>query len=345
LKTSLFHYDLPADLVAQRPLAQRDASRLLVLDRKTGRVTHSRVKDLAQWLLPEDLLVLNQTKVIPARLLAEKPETGAQIEIFLLRRTQKEDPYEWEALVSPAKRIKGNLSLKIHPRGEAAILEPLGEGHFIIRLNKTGAFQKFLAQAGHIPLPPYIKRADTASDWSRYQTVFAKTEGSVAAPTAGLHFTAQLFGNLKKRGVRTAPVILHVGLGTFLAVSSPDTEDHVMHPETFQIKAPTVKAIERTRKKGGRVIAVGTTVVRTLESAVAEKGILTAQEGETRLFVTPGFTFRAIDGLFTNFHQSESTLLMLVCAFAGRERVLAAYAEAIRERYRFFSYGDAMLIL
>ncbi len=345
MKTSLFHYNLPAELVAQRPLAQRDASRLLVLDRKTGRVTHSRVKDLAHWLLPEDLLVLNQTKVIPARLWAEKTETGAKIEIFLLRRTRPEDPYEWEALVSPAKRIKGNPILKIHPKGEAAILEPLGEGHFLIRLNKTGSFQKFLAQAGHIPLPPYIHRADGAADWSRYQTVFAKTEGSVAAPTAGLHFTQKLFADLKKRGVRTAPVLLHVGLGTFLGVSSPDTEDHVMHPERFQIKAPAIRAIERAREKGGRVIAVGTTVVRTLESAVDARGVLTAQEGETRLFVTPGYPFRAIDALFTNFHQSESTLLMLVCAFAGRERVLAAYEEAIREKYRFFSYGDAMLIL
>jgi S-adenosylmethionine:tRNA ribosyltransferase-isomerase len=345
LKTSLFHYHLPGELVAQRPLAQRDASRLLVLDRKTGRVTHSRMKDLAQWLLPEDLLVLNQTKVIPARLWAEKTETGAKIEIFLLRRTQKEDPYEWEALVSPAKRIKGNLILKVHPRGEAAILESLGEGHFIVRFNKTGSFQKFLAQAGHIPLPPYIKRGDSAADWSRYQTVFAKKEGSVAAPTAGLHFTKRLFEDLKKRGVRTAPVLLHVGLGTFLAVSSEDTDEHRMHSETFEIKEATVKAIERTHKKGGRVIAVGTTVARTLESAVGPSGILTAQQGETRLFITPGFVFRGIDALFTNFHQSESTLLMLVCAFAGRERVLAAYEEAIREKYRFFSYGDAMLIL
>jgi S-adenosylmethionine:tRNA ribosyltransferase-isomerase len=345
LKTSLFHYALPGELVAQRPLAQRDASRLLVLDRKTGRVTHSRMKDLAQWLLPEDLLVLNQTKVIPARLWAEKTETGAKIEIFLLRRTQKDDPYEWEALVSPAKRIKGNLILKVHPRGEAAILESLGEGHFIVRLNKTGSFQKFLAQAGHIPLPPYIKRRDDAADWSRYQTVFAKKEGSVAAPTAGLHFTKKLFEDLKKRGVRTAPVLLHVGLGTFLAVSSEDTDEHVMHSETFEIKTATVKAIERTRKRGGRVIAVGTTVARTLESAAGPSGVLTAQQDETRLFITPGFVFRGIDALFTNFHQSESTLLMLVCAFAGRERVLAAYEEAIREKYRFFSYGDAMLIL
>jgi S-adenosylmethionine:tRNA ribosyltransferase-isomerase len=343
LKTRLFHYDLPADLIAQRPLPQRDASRLLVLDRKTGRVAHSFVKDLADWLLPEDLLVLNQTKVIPARLWAVKPETGAKIEIFLLRKTG-EGPLEWEALIAPAKRVKNNPLLKIIPRGEAQVLESLGQGHFLVRLEKTGAFPKFLASAGHIPLPPYIKRQDEIADRNRYQTLFAKKEGSVAAPTAGLHFTPKLFSSLKKRGVRTAQVTLHVGLGTFLPVLAADTEDHVMHPEFFEVPRLVVAAARKARQKGGRVVALGTTVARALESA-AQTGVLQPARGETRIFITPGYEFKAVDALFTNFHQPESTLLMMVSAFAGTDRMMAAYAEAIREKYRFFSYGDAMLIL
>ncbi|HVM32048.1 MAG TPA: tRNA preQ1(34) S-adenosylmethionine ribosyltransferase-isomerase QueA [bacterium] len=343
MKTRLFHYALPAQLVAQRPLAQRDASRMLVLDRKTGRLAHSRVKDLPQWLLPGDLLVRNETKVIPARLFAVKPETRARIEVFLLRRTGAGNA-EWEALLSPAKRIKGPLTLQIQPRGQLEVLENLGTGHFLVRFSKTGPFQAFLKSAGHIPLPPYIKRQDETADWSRYQTLFAKKEGSVAAPTAGLHFTPELFKALKGRGVQTAPVTLHVGLGTFLGVTAADTEDHVMHPEVFEVPAATAKAVEGTRRGGGRVVALGTTVARTLESAWTPEG-LQAQKGETRLFITPGYEFKGVDALFTNFHQPESTLLMMVSAFAGRERVLAAYEEAIREKYRFFSYGDAMLIL
>lgn len=345
MKTSLFDYPLPSDRVAQRPLEKRDASRMLVLDRKTGRVEHALVRDLPRWLLPGDLMVVNQTKVFPARLYAVKPETGARIEIFLLRPSLGGTNREWEALVSPAKRIKGNPVLKLEPRGEAAVLESLGEGHFLIRLDKVGNLHQFLDRHGHVPLPPYIKRKDDASDRQRYQTVFAREEGSVAAPTAGLHFTKSLLAGIRKRGVRQASITLHVGLGTFLPVSSGDLEDHVMHPERFEVSGAAVSAIRSARQRHGRVVAVGTTVVRALESAAGAGGELQKGNGETRLYITPGYAFKAVDALFTNFHQPNSTLLMLVCAFAGRERVLAAYGEALREGYRFLSYGDAMLIL
>lgn len=345
MKTSLFDYHLPAEKIAQRPLEKRDASRMLVLDRKTGRVEHSFVRDLPQWLLPGDLMVVNQTKVFPARLHAVKPDTGALLEIFLLRPSLENSSQEWEALVSPAKRIKGNPTLKLEGRGEAAVLESLGGGHFIVRLNGVGNIRKFLAQKGHVPLPPYIKRKDDGADRERYQTLFAKKEGSVAAPTAGLHFTQALLTELRKKGVCRTAVTLHVGLGTFLPVSSDDSEEHVMHPESFEVPATAAAAIGRARKRHGRVVAIGTTVVRALESAARPDGTFRTEADETRLFISPGYAFKAADVLFTNFHQPSSTLLMLVCAFAGRERVLAAYEEALREGYRFLSYGDAMLIL
>ena len=345
MKTSLFDYHLPPDQIAQRPLAKRDASRLLVLDRKTGRVNHSWVKDLPQWLLPNDLMVVNQTRVFPARLFAVKPETGAKLEIFLLRPAFENSIEEWEALVSPAKRIKGAQVLKLEPKGEVAVLEPLGEGHFLVRINHVGNVRNYLNKYGHIPLPPYIKRKDDARDRERYQTLFAKKEGSVAAPTAGLHFTKPLLANLARRGIKQTAVTLHVGLGTFLPVSSDEIEGHVMHPERWEVPSSAVAAIEKTRKKNGRIVAIGTTVVRTLESAAQETGVLKAGMDETRLFITPGYDFKAVDVIFTNFHQPQSTLLMLICAFAGRDRVMAAYDEALREGYRFLSYGDAMLIL
>jgi len=344
MRTSLFDYDLPAGSVAQRPLAKRDASRMLVLDRKTGRIEHSWVKDLPQWMLPGDLMVVNTTKVLPARLEAVKPGTGAKLEIFLLRKALGEKDEVWEALVAPAKRVKGNPSLKLLPTGEAQVLESIGEGHFLVRFSGAGPFTEFLARHGHMPLPPYIKRSDSPLDRERYQTLFAKEEGSVAAPTAGLHFTKALMENLKKRGVQRTEVLLHVGLGTFLPVLAQETESHVMHPERVEVPVSAVEAVARARGRGGRVVAVGTTVVRALESASAS-GTLMSWEDETRLFIEPGYRFRAVDVLFTNFHQPKSTLLMLVSAFAGRERVLAAYQEAVREGYRFLSYGDAMLIL
>jgi S-adenosylmethionine:tRNA ribosyltransferase-isomerase len=344
MRTDLFDYDLPQELIAQQPLPQRDGARMLVLDRKTGRVEHSRVKDLSQWLLPNDLMVVNRTKVIPARLFAQKSETGAKVEIFLLRPIAGTGPEEWETLISPAKRIKGIPILDLRPKGKAVVMENLGEGHFITRFLVPGSFRSFLNKHGHVPLPPYIKRGDDAKDRVRYQTLFAQKEGSVAAPTAGLHFTQPLLNGLKKKGVRQASVILHVGLGTFLPVATDEIEDHVMHPERLEVPQATVAQVQKTRAKNGRVIAIGTTVARALESA-SQDGKLKAIIDETRLFISPGYTFREVDILFTNFHQPRSTLLMMICAFAGRERVLAAYQEAIREGYRFFSYGDAMLIL
>ncbi len=353
MKTSYFDYHLPQERIAQRPLEKRDASRMLVLDRKTGRVEHSWVRDLPKWLLPNDLMVVNQTKVFPARLFATKPETGAKIEVFLLRPALSKSngpafenaDEEWEALISPAKRIKGSGVLKMEPKGEVAVLESLGEGHFLVRINRVGKVRKFLEQYGHMPLPPYIKRKDDSKDRTRYQTLFAKKEGSVAAPTAGLHFTKALLAELKKKGIKQSAVTLHVGLGTFLPVSSDDIEDHVMHPERLEVSPAVVSAISSTQKKNGRVVAIGTTVVRALESAAQADGMLKAGTDETRIFIYPGYTFKMVDVLFTNFHQPRSTLLMLVSAFAGRERVLAAYEEALREGYRFLSYGDAMLIL
>ncbi|HXL72677.1 MAG TPA: tRNA preQ1(34) S-adenosylmethionine ribosyltransferase-isomerase QueA [bacterium] len=345
MKLDLFDYHLPAESIAQKPLAKRDGARMLVLDRKTGRVEHSLVKDLSQWLLAGDLMVVNQTKVIPARLYAVKPDTGARLEIFLLRPAFDEPPNEWEVLIHPAKRIKGVVVLKLEPEGEAAVLESLGEGHFLVRFNQTGNFKKFLNQYGHIPLPPYIKRKDEPTDRERYQTVFAKKDGSVAAPTAGLHFTSTLLTDLKKHGVRQASAVLHVGLGTFLPVDKEDIEDHIMHPERVEVSPALAKAVQDTRARHGRVVAIGTTVVRALESSAQESGLVKPGSFETRIFITPGYTFKAVDVLFTNFHQPKSTLLMLVSAFAGRERILAAYQEALKEGYRFLSYGDAMLIL
>jgi S-adenosylmethionine:tRNA ribosyltransferase-isomerase len=296
-------------------------------------------------LSPHDLLVVNRTRVIPARLYARKP-TGAAIEVFLLRPALHGRKGDWEALVSPARRVKGALPLRLalEPSGSVDVREGLGEGRFLISFAGTGPFRRFLLRSGHVPLPPYIRRPDNPADKVRYQTVFARKDGSVAAPTAGLHFTPRLLSGLKARGVARAEVVLHVGLGTFLPMDEGDTGAHRMHSERFEVPGSSVRAIARTRAAGGRVVAVGTTVCRALEAA-SEGGDLRAAQGETRIFIRPGHRFRAVDALFTNLHQPRSTLLMLVCAFAGRERVMAAYGEALRKGYRFLSYGDAMLIL
>ena len=343
MDTRLFHYDLPEDRIAQHPLPKRDGAKLLVLDRSTGRVEHSSVRDLGRWLQPRDLLVVNKTRVLPARLYATK-DTGAELEVFLLRPALLGKAGDWEALVSPGKRIKGPARLRLKPRGWVDVQENLGEGHFLVSFSGTGPFRRFLQECGHVPLPPYIKREDGKADRDRYQTVFAKRDGSVAAPTAGLHFTPELLGDLKRAGVGRSEVVLHVGLGTFLPMDEGDSDDHVMHPESFEVPVATVRAIEGAKSRKGRVVAVGTTVCRALEAA-SSSGTLQPAKDETRIFIQPGFSFRTVDALFTNFHQPMSTLLMLVSAFAGRERVLAAYQEAIREKYRFLSYGDAMLIL
>lgn len=342
MKTDLFQYDLPPELVAQRPLERRDDSRMMVIRRPMVPFEHSYVRDLPSFLQKGDLLVVNKTRVLPARLLARKA-TGGAMEVFLLHPAKSGDPGDWEALVCPGRRVKGPCVLDLLPRGKAEVKEVLGEGQYRVAFHETGPFREFLDECGHVPLPPYIKRSDDPSDKERYQTLFAKDDGSVAAPTAGLHFTPELLDSLEQKGVGRAEVVLHVGLGTFLSVESEQVEDHVMHSETFEVPASTVELIRKTKDSGGRVVAVGTTVCRALEASAEKTGQVEAMKGKTHIFIKPGYTFKVVDVLFTNFHQSRSTLLMLVSAFAGRERVLAAYQEAIRREYRFFSYGDATL--
>jgi S-adenosylmethionine:tRNA ribosyltransferase-isomerase len=343
MQTKLFDYDLPTELVAQRPPAERDAGRMLVLHRSSGRVEHVTVRNLGSFLGPNDLLVVNRTRVIPARLFARKA-TGAALEIFLLHPSKKGEPGDWEALISPGRRVKNPCIVDLLPRGKAEVKEVMGDGLYLVSFSGTGPFRKFLEEAGHVPLPPYIKRSDEVDDRERYQTVFATDDGSVAAPTAGLHFTPALLDSLKAKGVQTAEVVLHVGLGTFLAVEADEIEGHVMHSEHFEVPLTTVHRIAEAKKSGGRVVAVGTTVCRALESSAIGTGRATAIKGDTDIFIKPGYDFKVVDALFTNFHQPKSTLLMLVSAFAGREKVLAAYQEAVDQKYRFFSYGDAMLI-
>jgi S-adenosylmethionine:tRNA ribosyltransferase-isomerase len=348
MKTALFDYELPPELVAQRPLPDRDGARMMVLDRSTGRIEHSRVRDLPRFLSRGDLLVVNRTRVFPARLFATKGPAGARLEVFLLKETSRRGPV-WEALLCPGKRIKGEVVLHFEGGARARVVSDLGEGHFLVNFTGVRGFGRFLREAGHVPLPPYIRRPDEPSDRERYQTIFARRSGSVAAPTAGLHFTPRLLEGLRRKGVRRAAVTLHVGLGTFLPVTTEEIEDHRMHSESYEVPDAAVAAVRRARSAGGRVVAVGTTSLRALESA-ARDGEPRPGVGTTDLFVRPGYRFRVVDALFTNFHQPGSTLLMLVSAFCGargrpgRETVLAAYREAVRERYRFFSYGDAMLL-
>lgn len=340
MKTSDFYYDLPEELIAQDPLEDRSSSRLLVLDRKTGEREHRVFRELVEFLNPGDCLVVNNTRVIPARLMGVKEGTGAGIEVLLLKRCEDN---VWETLVKPGKKARPGARISFGDGllvGE--VLEVVEEGNRRIRFTYEGIFEEILERLGQMPLPPYITHE--LKDKNRYQTVYAKHEGSAAAPTAGLHFTPELLKVIEDKGVRLAHVTLHVGLGTFRPVKVEDVTQHHMHSEFYMIEEEQAGLINETRAAGGRVICVGTTSCRTLESAADENGVLHAGSGWTDIFIYPGYRFKLMDALITNFHLPESTLLMLVSAFAGKEQVMAAYEEAVRERYRFFSFGDAMFI-
>lgn len=341
LKKSDFNFNLPQELIAQDPLEERSASRLLVLNRETGAVEHHQFQDITNYLRPGDCLVLNNTKVIPARLMGVKEDTGAAIEVLLLKRRESD---VWETLVKPGKKAKSGAKIVF---GEgmlcAEVMEVVEEGNRLLRFFYEGIFEEVLDRLGEMPLPPYITHK--LADKNRYQTVYAKYEGSAAAPTAGLHFTEALLREIREMGVETAFVTLHVGLGTFRPVKAENLSDHHMHSEHYEITEETAKIINRTKENGGRVICVGTTSCRTVESAADEKGRVQPGSGDTEIFIYPGYRFKVLDCLITNFHLPESTLVMLVSALAGREHVLAAYQKAIEERYRFFSFGDAMLIV
>ena len=340
MKTSDFYYDLPKELIAQDPLEDRSASRLMHLNKETGEYEHGHFRDILKYLKPGDCLVINDTKVIPARLYGSKVGTDAAIEILLLKRIEKDI---WEPLVNPGKKCKVGTVISFGDgilTGE--VVDIVDEGNRLIQFHYDGIFEEILDQLGEMPLPPYITHK--LQDKNRYQTVYAKHEGSAAAPTAGLHFTKELLQQVQDAGVKIAHVTLHVGLGTFRPVKVEDVTQHHMHSEFYVVEEDQAKLINDTKAAGGRVIAVGTTSCRTLESATGEDGILKAGSGWTEIFIYPGYRFKMIDGLITNFHLPESTLVMLVSALAGKEHIMAAYEEAVREKYRFFSFGDAMMI-
>jgi S-adenosylmethionine:tRNA ribosyltransferase-isomerase len=358
VRTAEFHYDLPPDLIAQAPLHERDQSRLLVLDRSTEEIAHKRLLDLPEFLERGDLLVFNNSKVIPARLRGQKAGSGGEIEMLLV---EEKSTNLWWVMLRPGKRVRSGTKILLHDTSskskkiEATVLEKNPEGHCLVEFAGTSDILDELSNIGEVPLPPYIERGETGptkSDQIRYQTIFAKSPGSVAAPTAGLHFTNTVLEKLTARGVRTAEVTLHVGLGTFAPVKAERIEEHQMHEERFEISENTAGMIASTRAAGKRVVAVGTTSLRVLESVAEQnQSVIQPCSGRTRIFIYPPRNFRVVDALLTNFHLPESTLLMLVSAFAapgsltGPDLILRAYMEAIRERYRFFSYGDAMLIV
>lgn len=335
-----FRYDLPQELIAQDPLEDRSSSRLLVLDKDTGEITHKHFYDIIDYLDEGDCLVLNETKVIPARLMGVKKDTGVVVEILLLKRKSKT---VWECLVKPGKKCRVGAVIEF---GEGlltgTVSDIVEEGNRIIEFEFDGIFEEILDKLGTMPLPPYITH--TLKDRNRYQTVYAKNEGSAAAPTAGLHFTKELLKDIEDKGVKLAKVTLHVGLGTFRPVKVSDVRQHHMHSEFFQVSKEAADIINSTRANGKRVICVGTTSTRTVESASDDKGYLKEKSGWTDIFIYPGYKFKVSDALITNFHLPESTLVMLVSALAGREKVLHAYEEAVKEKYRFFSFGDAMFI-
>ena len=336
-----FYYDLPQELIAQDPLEDRSSSRLMVLDKITGEVEHRHFKDITEYLRPGDCLVINNTKVIPARLYGVKEGTEAKIEILLLKRKENDI---WETLVKPGKKCKIGTKIVF---GEGIltgeVVDIVEEGNRLIQFHYEGIFEEILDRLGQMPLPPYITHQ--LQDKNRYQTVYAKYDGSAAAPTAGLHFTPELLQQVRDMGVEIAEVTLHVGLGTFRPVKETDVLKHHMHSEFYKIEQSEADKINKAKKEGHRVIAVGTTSTRTLESAADENGFLTEKSGWTEIFIYPGYQFKVIDALITNFHLPESTLVMLVSALAGREHVLAAYETAVEEKYRFFSFGDAMFIV
>ena len=340
MKTHDFWYELPEELIAQTPLQQRDASRLMVLNRQSGEVVHRHFYDVIEYLQPGDCLVMNDSRVLPARLLGHRP-TGGAVEVLLLRDLGDK---KWECLCKPGRKMQpGNEVIFGNGELSAVVTEVLEDGNRVVEFQYEGIFLEVLERLGKMPLPPYIKAE--LNDQERYQTVYSREVGSAAAPTAGLHFTEDLLEKIRQKGVKTAFVTLHVGLGTFRPVKAEEITEHHMHSELCMMSAETAAVLNETKAAGGRVICVGTTSCRTLESLVNEDGSFEAKSKWTEIFIYPGYTFKAMDGLITNFHLPESTLVMLVSAFAGREHVLNAYNDAVRERYRFFSFGDAMCII
>ena len=340
MKTSDFYYDLDESLIAQTPIKKRDTSRLLVYDRQTGATAHRVFSDITEYLKPEDVLVINETRVIPARLYGIKAATGRECEFLLLKRRSLT---QWDVILRPGKKLKIGDIVTFSDMLSAKILKKKEDGVTEVEFLFDGVFEEILDRLGEMPLPPYIH--EKLEDRSRYQTVYAREDGSAAAPTAGLHFTPELISTIEVSGTKIARVLLHVGLGTFRPVKTEDVQDHIMHSEYYSVSEETADVINSARRNGGRIVAVGTTSVRTLETTANDEGIVSVGSGTTDIFITPGYRFKAVDALITNFHLPESTLLMLVSAFAGRDETLALYNEAIEKRYRFFSFGDAMLLL
>jgi len=341
MKTSDFYYELPKELIAQTPIAQRDHSRLMVLDRHTGAISHEHFYDIKKHLNPGDCLVINDTRVLPARLYGVKQGGGANVEVLLLKNVGGDD---WECIVYPGRRLKTGAVVSFGDgqlTGEIVEVRP--DGNRVVRFTYEGIFLELLEKIGTMPLPPYI--TERLEDGERYQTVYSRENGSAAAPTAGLHFTKELLREIEDMGVDIVHVTLHVGLGTFRPVKEENITDHVMHVERYHVTEDAAARINAAKARGGRVIAVGTTSCRTLETIGDENGVVHAGEGDTGIFIYPGYRFKILDGLITNFHLPESTLIMLVSAFSTREIILKAYEEAVRERYRFFSFGDAMLLI
>ena len=339
---NLFDYDLPEEQIAQFPTQKRDASKLLVVDRKTGKIDHKHFYDILNYLNPGDCLVLNNSKVIHARLVGTKEKTGATIEIFLIKRL---DDDRWEVMIKPAKRLKPGDIVNFSEDFKARLIDVTDDGLRVVKFLYEGIFMERLAQLGKMPLPPYIKRKADDTDDGRYQTVYSEVEGSVAAPTAGLHFTEELLEKVQSKGVTIAYLTLHVGIGTFRPVKVDKIEDHTMHKEFYEISRKAADTINTAKDNGGRIICVGTTSVRTIESVSDKNGVIHPGTGETGIYIYPGYKFKVVDSLITNFHLPKSTLLMLISAFYDREKILEVYQIAIDNDYRFFSYGDAMLII